>query len=294
MSPTLWLVSTPIGNLGDLQPRAVEVLTAAALVACEDTRRTAKLLNHAGVRAERLVVANDHTEFGVTDQILDVLAGGGDVAVVSDAGTPGISDPGQRIVDAVIAAGFAVSAVPGPTAAIMALTVSGLATDRFCFEGFLPRKGSDRTQRLNALAAELRTTVLYEAPHRIQRTLIDLAEACGPERAVVVCRELTKLHETIVRSTLGQVDVGEPRGEYVIVLAGHEHTDPEPSDAQITAELADQIQRGATKRDAVTAVSERLGLPKNRVYDLLHRRGSADEPGVLAPDEAPAVDTLET
>ncbi|MGA9277553.1 16S rRNA (cytidine(1402)-2'-O)-methyltransferase, partial [Ilumatobacter sp.] len=217
---TLWLVATPIGNLGDLAPRAVEVLASAELVCCEDTRRTGKLLQHAGIRAKRLAVCNEHTEFDLTGQVLDVLASGGDVAVVSDAGSPGISDPGERLVAAAVEAEHPVSAVPGPTAATMAVTISGLPSGRHVYEGFLPRKGRERIERISSIAAESRTVVIYEAPHRIQRTLVDLLDACGADRPVSISRELTKLHEETIRGTLGSVDVGEPRGEYVIVIGG--------------------------------------------------------------------------
>ena len=178
----LVLVATPIGNLGDLSPRAVATLAEAELVCCEDTRHTGRLLQHAGVRAKRLAVANDHTEAARVDEVLAVLGGGGDVAVVTDAGTPGISDPGERLVRAAVDAGFDVVAVPGPTAFVTALVASGLPTARFVFEGFLPRSGGARRERLAEIAAERRTVVLYEAPHRISRTLTDLAEACGPDR----------------------------------------------------------------------------------------------------------------
>ncbi len=207
---TLWLVATPIGNLGDLSPRAVDVLAHVGLICCEDTRRTGLLLQHAGVKASRLAVCNDHTELSRVADVLGVLADGRDVAIVSDAGTPGISDPGERIVRAVIDAGYDISAVPGPSAAIMAVTISGLAADRFVFEGFIPRKGADRAARLSEIAAEHRTTVIYEAPHRVLRTLEDLRETCGDDRQVVVTRELTKLHEEVVRGPLGQVDIGGP------------------------------------------------------------------------------------
>ena len=180
---TLWLVATPIGNLADLAPRAVDVLGHVGLICVEDTRRTGLLLQHFGIRAERMAVCNDHTEMNRIDDVLSVLGEGRDVAIVSDAGTPGISDPGTRVVRAAIDAGYNVSAVPGPSAAIMALTISGLATDRFVFEGFLPRKGGDRASRVADIVAEHRTIVIYEAPHRALRTLADLREACGPGSA---------------------------------------------------------------------------------------------------------------
>jgi 16S rRNA (cytidine1402-2'-O)-methyltransferase len=265
---TLWLVATPIGNLGDLSPRAVEVLRAAKLVCCEDTRRTGRLLQHAGIRVERLAVANDHTEFHLIDEVLDVLAGGDDVAVVSDAGTPGISDPGERLVVAAIGAGHTVTAVPGPVAAIAALTISGLPADRFVFEGFLPRSGRDRNARIDEIAAQRITTVLYEAPHRIVRTIADLGAACGRHRPVVVCRELTKLYETVVRGELGTIELGEPKGEYVIVLAGAPADATPITDEAIVAALRIELDAGATTKDAVAVVSDRLGVSKRAVYAL--------------------------
>lgn len=264
----LVLVATPIGNLGDLQPRAIEVLGAAALVCCEDTRRTGRLLQHAGVRAQRLAVTNDHTELARIGEVLDVLAAGGDVAVVTDAGTPGVSDPGERLVRAALDAGFEVTAVPGPAAAVMALTISGLPTSRFVFEGFLPRSGRERAERLAAIAAEPRTSVIYEAPHRIQRTLADLLAACGGDRPVAVCRELTKLFEEVVRGPLGEIAIGEPRGEYVIVLGGRPADTMTIDDDAIRNALRRELVAGNSKKDAVAAVSKQLGAPRKTVYAL--------------------------
>lgn len=268
MSGTLWLVATPIGNLGDLAPRAVEILSRAALVCCEDTRRTGRLLQHAGIRAERLAVANEHTEYHRIDDVLTVLAEGGDVAVVTDAGTPGVSDPGERLVRAALDAGHTVSAVPGPVAAVVALTISGLATDRYVFEGFLPRSGADRTSRLAELAGERRTIVLYEAPHRIERTVADLAGVLGGDRRVAVCRELTKLYEEVVRGTLDTISLGTPRGEYVLVIEGGGHEAAEPDDDQLRAALRTELAGGATTRDAITRVATALGVSRKRVYAL--------------------------
>ena len=200
---TLVLVATPIGNLGDLSPRAVEELRRADVVACEDTRRTGRLLQHAGVHGTSLMRIDDHTEVSRVADVLRRLARGERVVVVTDAGMPGISDPGERLTRAAVDAGYPVEVVPGPSAAVTALVGSGLPTGRFCFEGFLPRKGSGRSERLEALAAEERTIVLYEAPHRIARTLADLAAALGADRRVVVARELTKLHEEWWRGGLG-------------------------------------------------------------------------------------------
>jgi 16S rRNA (cytidine1402-2'-O)-methyltransferase len=265
---TLWLVATPIGNLGDLAPRAIDVLAHVGLVCCEDTRRTGLLLQHAGIRADRLAVCNDHTELARIDDVLAVLGSGRDVAIVSDAGTPGISDPGERIVRATITAGYNVSAVPGPSAAIMALTISGIAADRFVFEGFIPRKGSDRTARLTEIAAEHRTTVIYEAPHRVLRTLEDLREVCGDDRPIVVTRELTKLHEEIVRGPLGTIDIGGPRGEYVLVLEGAPVDDQPISDDEVRDLLRAELSAGSSTRDAAAAVAKSVGRPKRGVYAL--------------------------
>lgn len=265
---TLWLVATPIGNLGDLPPRAVEILGSAALVCCEDTRRTGRLLQHAGVRAHRLAVTNDHTEFERVADVIAALGDGHDVAIVSDAGTPGISDPGARLVKAAIDAGHTVSAVPGPVAAITALTISGLPTDRFVFEGFLPRRGRERRDRLASISVEPRTVVLYEAPHRIERTIADLAAACGDDRPAVVCRELTKLYETVVRGPIGSIDLGNPRGEYVIVLGGAPAETEAIDDDRIVDALRAELATGVSTRDAVAAVADRLDVPKKSVYAL--------------------------
>ena len=270
----LVLIATPIGNLGDLSPRAVEELGRADVVACEDTRRTGRLLAHAGVRAPKLLTVNDHTEVGAIEEVLARLDRGERVAIVSDAGMPGISDPGERMVAAAAAAGHAVEVVPGPSAAIAGLVLSGLATGRFVFEGFLPRKGSGRTERLAELAGERRTIVLYEAPHRLARTLADLAAALGPTRGVVLARELTKLHEEVWRGPLGRAvercaEV-EPRGEYVVVVAGA----PAPvaaTDDELAEAVAEEIRAGRSTRDAVALVSGRFEVSRRRVYDLATR-----------------------
>ena len=266
----LVLVATPIGNLGDLSPRAVQALASADVVACEDTRRTGRLLQYAGVRAPRLLVVNEHTEAAATREIRDLVASGQIVALVSDAGSPGISDPGERVVAALAEAQLWIEAIPGPTAAITALTISGLPTSRFVMEGFLPRKGRDRGARLADLRAERRTIVLYEAPHRLLRTLGDLAEALGGQRRVVLARELTKLHEEIWRGTLGDA-VGraaeiEPRGEYVIVLDGAPEI--EVDEDAIVAALRSRLAAGMSRRDAIDEVVHRFAVPRRLVYNL--------------------------
>jgi 16S rRNA (cytidine1402-2'-O)-methyltransferase len=270
----LVLVGTPIGNLGDLSPRAVEALQAADAICCEDTRRTGRLLQHAGVARKPLIVVNDHTEVQATDGVLARLAAGDRVAVVTDAGMPGISDPGERLVQAALEAGHGVEVVPGPSAAVTALVVSGLPAGRFVFEGFLPRKGSGRTERLASVASERRTVVLYEAPHRLARTLADLAGVCGGERRVAIGRELTKLHEETWRGTLAGaltwVAEREPRGELVVVLDGAAPLEA-PSDSQVEAAVLAKLESGATARDAAAAVAAELGVPKRAVYALVVR-----------------------
>jgi len=266
---TLWLVATPIGNLGDISPRAQETLQNAALICCEDTRRTGRLLQHLGISAQALAVCNDHTEHRLSQRVVDELAAGRDVAVVSDAGTPGISDPGERLVRAAIDADAIVSAIPGACAAISALVTSGLPTERFVMEGFLPRRGQERTDRLTDIAAEHRTIVLYEAPHRIARTLADLTEVCGGDRQISISRELTKIHEETVRSTLSDLNIGEPRGEYVIVIAGRTREVEPITEESIRDALDAALQTGLSRRDAAAEVSRRLGIPRRQAYDLV-------------------------
>lgn len=276
MTGRLVLVATPIGHLGDLSPRATAALADAAAIVCEDTRRTGRLLVHAGVSGKRLLVANEHTEASCAAQVRELLDGGATVAVVTDAGTPGISDPGERLVRAAIDGGHVVEAVPGASALLAALVVSGLPTDRFVMEGFLPRQGRDRTDRLAAVAREPRTVVLYEAPHRLARTLADLVDACGADRPVAVARELTKLHEETWRGTLGdaaaRATAAEPIGEHVIVLAGAPAAAP-ATDDDLRAALAAARAGGRSARDAVAEVAAAFGVPKRHVYDLSLERG---------------------
>ncbi len=273
----LLVVGTPIGNLSDLSPRAAEVLGSSDAVICEDSRRTGKLLAHIGPRGARterpdLVVANEHTEVPRIGEVLDRLGQGQRLALVSDAGMPTISDPGHHLITAAIEHGFPVEVVPGPTAVSSALAISGLPVDRFVFEGFLPRKGRERTERLAELGNETRTMVLYEAPHRLRRTLADLASVCGADRPVSVARELTKLYEEVLRSSLADAalhfDRVEPRGEFVIVLGGRPGESAVPTDAEITAALRQSVDRGLSKRDAVVEVTKATGQPKRRVYEL--------------------------
>jgi 16S rRNA (cytidine1402-2'-O)-methyltransferase len=266
----LVLVGTPIGNLEDLSPRAVRTLAEADVVLCEDTRRTGRLLQAAGVSAKKLIAVHDHNEVAQVGMVLDRLGRGELVAVVSDAGMPGISDPGERLVRAAADAGFEVQVVPGPSAAITGLVASGLPTGRFVFEGFLPRSGSGRTERLAALAGEQRTVVLYEAPHRLERTLADLFEALG-DRRVALARELTKLHEQTWRGRLSSPPDTEPRGEYVVVVEGAEPP-PAADDAGLLAAVDRLLADGVSTRDAVAEVAAAYDVPKRRVYDLVTKR----------------------
>ena len=266
----LILVATPIGNLGDLSPRAATTLAAADVVACEDTRRTGRLLQHAGVDGARLLRVDAYTEDRVAARIVAHLDEGRTVAMVTDAGTPGISDPGERLVRRVLDAGHRVSVIPGPTAPVAALVASGLATNRWCMEGFLPRKGSDRVARLAELGVEERTIVLLESPRRLAATLGDLAGALGGDRSVAVARELTKLHEETWRGTLaGAVDhyVEAPKGEVVIVVAGAPPAD-EPDDQRVLAVVTEARSGGASTRDAADEAVRRLGVSRRRAYRL--------------------------
>jgi len=265
----LILVATPLGNMGDISPRAIEALTNAGLVCCEDTRRTGLLLHNLGIAAT-LMRVDDHTEHASITRVLDALNEGRDVCLVTDAGTPGISDPGSRLVRAAIDAAHNVSAIPGPAALIMALIISGLPTDRFIFDGFIARSGQERAAHINELALQRRTVILYEAPHRLHRTLVDLSVACGPERQVALCRELTKIHEEVWRGSLGEaVDhygTNEPQGEFVLVLHGAPDAPPPTAD-DIDRLLIAEIAAGASTKDASTAVSHILGIPKKNVYN---------------------------
>lgn len=270
VGPSLVLVATPIGNLGDITPRALEELAEADVVACEDTRRTGSLFSHFGIEHAPFIVCNEHTERAASDRVVDLLAAGKTVALVSDAGTPAVSDPGQRLVEAVIEAGHLVRSIPGASAVLVALTVSGLVTERFCFDGFLPRKGKLRSSRIAALATEERTSVLFEAPHRLQRTVQDLEEALGPDRQISLARELTKRYEEIWRGSLEEAVAHttevKPRGEYVLVVEGAARA--EVTEEQILAALRDELEAGASRRDAVAAVVSLTGAKKRQVYNL--------------------------
>jgi len=281
----LVLVATPIGNLGDLSPRAREVLGAADLICCEDTRRTRALLSAMGIPAggahgDRLLSLHGHNEGARVERVLACVAGGGTVAVVSDAGTPGISDPGTLLVSRLSEAGEEVSTVPGPTSVVGALVISGLPTDRFCVEGFLPRKGGERRERVAALMADGRTTVVLEAPGRLAATLADLA-AVDAVRQVAVVRELTKVHEEVWRGTAGDAAAAfsarQVRGEIVVVVGGAPPADP-VSDEAIDEAVREWLRRGPGEgpRQIALVVSEELGVPRRKVYEAVLRLRSAE------------------
>jgi|HubBroStandDraft_5_1064220.scaffolds.fasta_scaffold147495_2 16S rRNA (cytidine1402-2'-O)-methyltransferase len=284
----LLLVATPIGNLGDLSDRARAALAEADLICCEDTRRTRALLSAMGISAkgpvgDRLLSVHEHNEAGRVDTVLDCVRGGGTVAVVSDAGLPAISDPGSLLVAAVGDAGLRVSVVPGPSSVLAALVVSGLPTDRFCVEGFLPRKGTERRDRLSAAMADERTTVVLEAPSRLAATLGDVA-AIDAARRVVVVRELTKIHEEVWRGLAGvaadEWAAREVRGEVVLVVEGAPPAGPVDDatvDAAIRVRLGESSAEGP--RQIAEALSGELSVPRRRVYEAVLRiRGEESGP----------------
>ncbi len=272
MSGTLYLVPTPIGNLGDLSPRALETLEQADFVAAEDTRVTLKLLNHFGIKKPLVAYYRHNTEAG-GQAILRRLLAGESCALVSDAGTPAVSDPGEEMVKLCVENGVGVCALPGPCALTTALSVSGLPTGRFTFEGFLAMNKKNRRDHLQSLISEERTMIFYEAPHKLTTTLSDLAQTFGPDRPVALCRELTKLHEEVVRTTLAQAlaryEQEPPRGEFVLVVAGAQPQavqDDHPEDA--LGQVAELRAQGLSLKDAVRQVSKALGLPRNQLYAL--------------------------
>ena len=274
MTGRLVLVATPIGNLGDLSARSIETLRQADLIVCEDTRRTRALLSAVGIGATgRLSALHAHNEAARLEEIISAVRSGSVVALVSDAGMPGISDPGQILVAAVAGEGLEVSVVPGPSAVLGALVVSGFASDRFCMEGFLPRRGAARADALARLVHEPRTCVVFESPRRVAETLADLSRALGGDRGVAVVRELTKVHEEVWRGSLesaqGEWSNREVKGEVVLVIEGASPEVPaDVEDAQIIERLGELLAAGASRRDAATEVAGELGVGRRRVYEL--------------------------
>ena len=271
MAGMLYLVPTPIGNLGDISIRCRETLEQADFIAAEDTRVTMKLLNHLGIK-KSLVSYFEHNKAAKGNVILDRILAGETCALVSDAGSPAISDPGEDLVKQCAEAGVTVCAIPGPCAVITALSISGQSTGRFCFEGFLSTAKKSRREHLDALVGETRTMVFYEAPHKLLNTLEDMAAAFGGDRPISLCRELTKLHEEVVRTTLAEAIAKyteqPPRGEFVLVVAGAPETVKEeatPEDA--AAHVAKLMEQGLSRKDAIKQTAKDLDLPKNVVYD---------------------------
>ena len=272
MAGILYLVPTPIGNLGDISTRCRETLEAADFIAAEDTRVSLKLLNHLGIK-KSLVSYYEHNKSFKGDKIVERILAGETCALVSDAGSPAISDPGEDLVKQCAAAGITVCAIPGPCAAITALSISGQATGRFCFEGFLSTAKKSRKEHLESLKNEQRTMIFYEAPHKLVTTLEDLSDAFGSERPISLCRELTKLHEEVVRTTLGEAVAkyteAPPKGEFVLVVAGAPAVEKEAaSEDAIAARLHQLIAQGLSRKDAVKQTAKELDLPKNVVYDI--------------------------
>lgn len=272
MAGTLYLVPTPIGNLGDISPRMADTMAQVDFIAAEDTRVSLKLLNHLGLKKPLISYHRHNTEAG-GQTVLNRLLAGENCALVTDAGTPAISDPGQELVAQCARQGIDVVAIPGPCALVTALAVSGQPTDRFTFEGFLPMNKKNRKAHLDSLKGEERTMVFYEAPHKLSVTLADLRDAFGEERPISLCRELSKLHEEVRRTTLGEAvswyEENQPKGEFVLVIRG-----AEPVEEQ-EATLEDGLARvevlrdgGASLKDAVKQAARELGLSKNELYDL--------------------------
>ena len=272
MPGMLYLVPTPIGNLGDISQRCRQTLENADFIAAEDTRVSLKLLNHLGIK-KSLVSYYEHNKAFKGEQIVDRILAGETCALVSDAGSPAISDPGEDLVRQCAAAGITVCAIPGPCAAITALSISAQATGRFCFEGFLSTAKKSRREHLESLAREQRTMIFYEAPHKLTATLSDMAEVFGNDRPISLCRELTKLHEEVIRTTLGEAvekyTQTPPKGEFVLIVAGAQPEEKETaSEADAAARVAELIAQGISRKDAIKQTAKELDLPKNVVYDI--------------------------
>ena len=271
MAGMLYLVPTPIGNLGDISVRCRQTLEEADFIAAEDTRVTVKLLNYLGIK-KSLVSYFEHNKAQKGDMIVQRILAGETCALVSDAGSPAISDPGEELVKQCAEAGITVCAIPGPCAVITALSISGQSTGRFCFEGFLSTAKKSRRAHLEDLKAEKRTMIFYEAPHKLLATLTDMQDVFGPERPISLCRELTKLHEEVVRTTLGDAvekyTADSPRGEFVLVIAGATEEEKPTATAQdAAARVAQLMESGMSRKDAIKQTALELDLPKNVVYD---------------------------
>ena len=271
MAGMLYLVPTPIGNLGDISIRCRQTLEQADFIAAEDTRVSLKLLNHLGIK-KSLVSYFEHNKAEKGNMIVERILAGETCALVSDAGSPAISDPGEDLVRQCAEAGITVCAIPGPCAVITALSISGQSTGRFCFEGFLSTAKKSRREHLESLQKEERTMIFYEAPHKLCSTLEDMIAVFGNDRPISLCRELTKLHEEVVRTTLGQAlekyTETPPKGEFVLVVAGAAPEEKTTATAEDGAARAlELMQTGMSRKDAARQAAKELGLPKNLVYD---------------------------
>jgi 16S rRNA (cytidine1402-2'-O)-methyltransferase len=268
---TLYLVGTPIGNLGDMTMRGLEVLKGVDTIAAEDTRHTGKLLHHFQIKTPQISY-HQHNEQHRIPELISQIQAGKSIALVTDAGMPGISDPGYLLVSACVAAGIRVIPIPGVTAVITAVSASGLPSDRFVFEGFLPAKGQERKDRLQAVSGDSRTLVFYESPHRLRQTLADFAETFGIDRQIVLGRELTKLHEEFWRGEIGAAiehyTQVEPQGEYAIVIAGTAVSHPTLSDEAIDRALIELMLAGTSRSQASRIVAEQISQSRRYVYQL--------------------------
>ena len=272
---TLYIVGTPIGNLGDLSPRAKSILNNVSLIACEDTRRSGQLLKRIKSKVP-LISYHKHNFKSRQPQLLEILETNGSLALISDAGLPGINDPGQDLVHAARSNSYEVICIPGPCAAITALVISGLPTERFCFEGFLPKKQNLRKKRLEDISKEVRTTVIYESPHQLIQLLEDLSISCGKDRPIQIARELTKRYEQSIGNTIEEVIEyfikNRPKGEFTIVLGGNNKQNNRVSESEALNMLKILINQGEKSNIAAQIVAEETGYKKNWLYSKLHKR----------------------
>ncbi|AFZ25981.1 putative S-adenosylmethionine-dependent methyltransferase, YraL family [Cylindrospermum stagnale PCC 7417] len=268
---TLYVVGTPIGNLEDMTFRAVRILQTVDLIAAEDTRHTGKLLQHFQVKTPQMSY-HEHNRHSRVPELIELLVDNKAIALVSDAGMPGISDPGYELVIACIEAGIRVVPIPGASAAITALSASGLPTDRFSFEGFLPAKGQQRREHLESLQAESRTLIFYESPHRLRETLQDLGEVWGSDRQIVLARELTKLYEEFWRGTIAEAialySQREPQGEYTLLVAGNPPSQLQLTEAQLKAELQQIMKQGISRSQASRQLAKSTSISRRHLYQL--------------------------
>lgn len=274
----LYICATPIGNLGDITPRVVEALKNVDLIAAEDTRNSIKLLNHFGIKTP-MTSYHEFNRFEKADELVEEILGGKDIAIITDAGTPCISDPGEVLVQRCAENGVEVTSLPGPSAVITALTLSGFSVRRFVFEGFLPpvQKKKDRKEALERLKNETGTIVLYEAPHHLKETLGELSEVLGGKRRIAMCREMTKKHEEVLRMTIAEALETEPRGEYVLVIEGRsaDELKKEKEESFLSMSTAEHLQiyldKGMNEKDAMKAVAADRGVSKRDIYNELKR-----------------------